>query len=216
MDKYDGGYDIGFDFERCDLSFSNPAIKRTDPDLLQDDSILGGKENTLLRSTLPSTKETVAFLFSQSRRWKEKIHKVPDNSKTDPDIIRSEPDLDVRDRTLPRSPLELYCAEIRRLNGQKPENDHRLQVAMSGVSKSLVDTLSKFPGSARYFLDGCQKDLSSSMSGEVDRNEDEIEYREGWSESRFNDVALLDMDDYSGLDDRLSRSDPAYGTADSA
>ncbi|MGH8556912.1 MAG: sigma-70 family RNA polymerase sigma factor [Methylococcales bacterium] len=218
MDKYDGDYDIGFDFERCDLSFSNPAEERTGQNLLQNDSMLAGKENTFRRSPWPSTKEAIAFLFSQSRHGKEKTRKVSDNSKNDRNTLRPESNFRTRDRTELGSPLDIYCAEIRRLNGLKPENDHRLQVAMSEVSDSLVDTLSRFPGSARYFIEGCQKDLdlSPNIASQVVRNNDEFEYREGSSEPRFDEVSLLDMDDYSGVGDRLFPSDPAYGTTDSA
>ncbi|MGH8552599.1 MAG: sigma-70 family RNA polymerase sigma factor, partial [Methylococcales bacterium] len=153
------------------------------------------------------------MFLSRSRFSREKLRKGRNDSKRERLALQDESNPGIGDSMDLSSALELYCAEIRRLNDMKPEDDHRLQVTMSEVWDRLVDTISKFPGSARFFLDGWQKDPFSSLAALAGRCEDEFEPRDlSISEPRSDEVAL--MDEASELDDPVSCANPMNSDTD--
>lgn len=199
----------------CHSAILKQNEQRTAQDSCDSDWMVAGTEQNLCRAQSPSTSHAGRFSFRKSRSGKDRIGVVRDHAKI-ASTIQPESNPSVRDITQERSSFDAYCAEIRRLNGLKPEDEHLLQLKMFKVSNNLVGTISKFPGSARTLLDEFQKAQSLNSSSQTDRNEIEFDDREASTEFEFHKLSPMKPDDIKELDDRPCFPDAADEPTDTA
>ncbi|MGH8549651.1 MAG: sigma-70 family RNA polymerase sigma factor [Methylococcales bacterium] len=215
MDKLDGDYEVGFDFDRCHLSFSDPATERACQAPLQNEWTEVRKEQNVRRSQRSLTGDSLVIQIQQSRPAKGAGH-PRGLSEKGRRIDQAGASFCASESTEVKNPLDIYCSEIRRLNSMNAEDEHGFQVLMSELSDSLVRTLSRFPGSARTLLEACRKVPASIPSNRTDRSEREFDCRGSSAEWRIDEVSLEEAEDNEEFDDRLAPADLAQGTPDSA
>ncbi|MGR9105571.1 MAG: sigma-70 family RNA polymerase sigma factor [Gammaproteobacteria bacterium] len=146
-----------------------------------------------------------------ARRGQGFARSVPAGSDAGAELVRVESGTGEYDSTDVKSPLDLYCAEIRRLKRRDTEDEQSLQEILAEVSNSLVRTISGFPGSARSILDDFRGDPGLPSAARNDRESQQVGFS---SEPQIEDLSDFDTEYCGKADDRVLQSTFLQGNSD--